>query len=135
MLAGLAEMRQRKLAKPALCHSPPRLIGISHCIVSVTRVWVTVMVLVAGLLVSVTVIATEREPPQVALAFIRLNLYMSTYGRSMSLSSCSRIWQCHMYLRMRSVGKASKRTMIRVTCFGFARTVSFQPISLGSGGM
>jgi len=24
-------MRERKLAKPALCHRPPRLIGISHC--------------------------------------------------------------------------------------------------------
>src|SRR6516164_751905 len=53
----------------------------------------------------------------------------------MSLSSCSRMWQCHMYLRMRSVGKPSKRMMIRVTWFGFARTVSFQPISLASGGM
>ena len=68
MLAGLAEMRERKLAKPALRHSPSRLIGISHCIVSVTRVWVTVTVLVAGLLVSVTVIATARELPQVTLA-------------------------------------------------------------------
>lgn len=51
-------------------------------------------------------------------------------GRIISLSSCSRMWQCHTYRPV----NPSNRIMIRVTIPGSARTVSFHPDSLASGG-
>src|SRR6516165_8323492 len=60
----------------------------------------------------------------------------------MSCSSCSRMWQCQTYSfpPVRGLGGTVNGTvgrlncaMIVVTSLGFMRTVSFHPISLGSG--
>ena len=72
--------------------------------------------------------------------------YVTISGRIMSCSSCSRMWQCHTYSwppvrglkgSPMDAGKFGKlNCMITVVASpGFIRTVSFQPISLASGGM
>ena len=50
-------------------------------------------------------------------------------GRIISLSSCSRIWQCQTYLP----SNPSNFVMIRVTESGSTRMVSFQPRSPDAG--
>ena len=53
---------------------------------------------------------------------------MTTKGRIMSRSSCSRMWQWYMY----RPANVSKRTAMSTTSLGFTRTVSLNPRSLAS---
>src|SRR6266550_693869 len=53
---------------------------------------------------------------------------ITTNGRIMSRSSCSRMWQWYM----NRPAKASKRTRISTTSFALTRTVSFRPSSFAS---
>src|SRR5436189_3705195 len=75
----------------------------------------------------------EQEP---------VNPQMTTIGRIMSCSSCSRMWQCHTYsappvrgldgTRNGVDGKSNRMTTV-VTSPGCILTVSFHPSSVGSG--
>lgn len=56
---------------------------------------------------------------------------ITSNGRIISVSSCSRMWQCYTY----RPGNPSNFAMILVTMPGSARIVSFQPDSSALGGI